>query len=612
MTAVARLPCLAQMAADSAIAYKLLPTISYAAGLELMERTVERKQQDRFFPNVMYLLQHRPVYTAGRRIKNSVDTEGARLRALGADYYEVPRGGQTTFHGPGQLVGYPILDLGRLNLSVRCYVNAMEQTLIALCKEEYGLDAATNEHTGVWVGNNKIAALGVHVSDSVTSHGFALNVSTDMVWFHNIVPCGIQGKFVTSLTLELKRPVTIDEVVPKLLERWRTLWAVEMQPLKDVSKEWDQQVDLIPCSMALRGALSASQIREVLPQLLNEFKAPIRYAFAYGSAAFPQKGYDTGGSGTGNVQQQSSSSKKPMVDLVFGVTHPEHWHSLNLHQYRHHYSALGALGSSTIATVQESKWLGAGVYFNPFVEIQGLTVKYGVIGVDKLCKDLSEWETLYMAGRLHKPIHVVRPHSRIELCQTSNLLGALRVAFLLLPTTFTATDLYHTVASLSYLGDFRMRFKYLENPHKVYNIVYTQTERFEKIYRPLIEDEFAGIVDWQGSGPDANITVDDNVRVRGVMVGRLPKQFLDRVKLQHKQYLATEGRIYEDLADGKFAQSIANSPHIQDYLRKSLHKTIATPALLQSVKGIFTAGPTKTIKYAAAKIGKGIKGSSRS
>ena len=146
------------------------------------------------------------------------------------------------------------------------------------------------------------------------------------------------------------------------------------------------------------------EFKEALRQILWQFRAPIRYAFAYGSGVFPQsKDIGTPSSATSIhskpppavVKAQGGTPK--MIDFIFGVSYTQHWHSLNLHQHRNHYSALGSFGSGAVSAVQD-KW-GAGVYFNPFVTVNGTLIKYGVVNLDTLCNDLSEWSTLYLAGR---------------------------------------------------------------------------------------------------------------------------------------------------------------------------------------------------------------------
>ncbi|KNE71740.1 hypothetical protein AMAG_16045 [Allomyces macrogynus ATCC 38327] len=343
-----------------------------------------------------------------------------------------------------------------------------------------------------------------------------------------------------------------------------------------------------------------------LVKLIKDFKAPIRFAFAYGSAVFPQEG--------------NSGS---MVDLILGVTHPTHWHSINLHQNRHHYSFLGSLGSSTVAALQDAAWAGAGVSYNPYVEIDGVMVKYGVVGIDRLCSDLTEWDTLYLAGRMHKPIQVLRHDSRVLLCQRTNLVNALRVVFLMHATTdptapLTEDELYRRVAGLSYLGDFRMRFKYLENPHKVANMVAKQHEFFEHIYRPMVEElkdrEFAGAVEWR-TLPDGSsvVDVDRNPKVLAQLVGQLPKAFLAKVRAAHKarsgDAAAAAAKVGTD-SDPKGLVELAQSPYLDTYLRSALYDTIARPALVQSAKGFLTAGFSKSVNYATSKLKKGYAASS--
>ena len=151
-------------------------------------------------PPTVLTAQFSPVYTCGRREIGTVDEDRREfLRASGqAEFYEALRGGQTTFHGPGQLVAYPVIDLKRHALTPRCYVNLLEQALIDTC-EQCGIHAMRTEHTGVWTSpERKIAAIGVHLRRNVTSHGVGLNVRTDLTWFGRIVACGLADKEVTS------------------------------------------------------------------------------------------------------------------------------------------------------------------------------------------------------------------------------------------------------------------------------------------------------------------------------------------------------------------------------------------------------------------------------
>ncbi|GJQ73772.1 hypothetical protein Trydic_g18712 [Trypoxylus dichotomus] len=167
--------------------------------------------------DTIIFVEHPPVYTIGIRTKDYSDEDQVRLQQTGAEFYKTNRGGLITFHGPGQLVVYPILNLKNYKPSMKWYICHIEKTVIDMCKV-FGLNASTSPHTGVWIGDNKICAIGVHGSRFVTTHGLALNCSTDLEWYKHIVPCGIKDKGVTTLTKELNRLVTIEEVMPLFLE----------------------------------------------------------------------------------------------------------------------------------------------------------------------------------------------------------------------------------------------------------------------------------------------------------------------------------------------------------------------------------------------------------
>lgn len=193
--------------------------LAYTKGLTLQKYLAERHQDPKIPENQrnsLILIEHSPVYTIGVRTAPYPEKEIARLRALGAEFHKTNRGGLITFHGPGQLVCYPILNLKDFDLTIKKYVCLLEKTIIALC-QHYGIVARTTADTGIWVNNQKICAIGIHASRFITSHGLALNCNTDLSWFSNIVPCGLVGKGVTSMTNELSRDVTIDTVIPHFL-----------------------------------------------------------------------------------------------------------------------------------------------------------------------------------------------------------------------------------------------------------------------------------------------------------------------------------------------------------------------------------------------------------
>ncbi len=193
---------------------------AYGTTLALQKRLVEQtKTADEDLGHLLLVEHDPPVITLGRRGKEAdLLVSRRRLAEMGLEVHESSRGGEVTYHGPGQLVGYPIIQLARRGGDVRGYVRNLEETLIRLLGG-YGLQPGRKEKfTGVWVGNEKVAAIGVAVHRWVTYHGFALNVCTDLSRFELIVPCGIHDKRITSMSELLRRDVTVEEVKPKLVE----------------------------------------------------------------------------------------------------------------------------------------------------------------------------------------------------------------------------------------------------------------------------------------------------------------------------------------------------------------------------------------------------------
>ena len=191
-----------------------LGLIPYDEALALQQRLVEDRRHGRV-PDHLLLLQHPPVITLGVKARSSrehVLATDEALAAQGVHVFETGRGGDVTYHGPGQLVGYPILDLKPDRCDVHGYVRDLEEVLIRVAAS-FGVEAGRVAGlTGVWVGREKLAAIGVRISRWITSHGFAFNVSTNLEHFNFIVPCGITDRGITSLSRLLGRPVAMDEV----------------------------------------------------------------------------------------------------------------------------------------------------------------------------------------------------------------------------------------------------------------------------------------------------------------------------------------------------------------------------------------------------------------
>jgi lipoyl(octanoyl) transferase len=198
------------------VAVQRLGRVPYGRGLEIQERLVAERQRGAI-PDQLLLLEHAPVFTLGRSARSeNVLFPAELLRERGFDVYETGRGGDVTYHGPGQVVGYPILDLSPDRRDVHRYVRDLEEVMIRACAG-YGIEAGRIEGlTGTWVGREKIGAIGVRIARWVTSHGFAFNVATDLAAFRLIVPCGIRDMGVTSLERLLGRSVPLDEAMDRL------------------------------------------------------------------------------------------------------------------------------------------------------------------------------------------------------------------------------------------------------------------------------------------------------------------------------------------------------------------------------------------------------------
>ncbi len=179
---------------------------SYAEVLELQRRLCRQRISGEISEDILLLVEHEPVVTLGRGVRpGSLPLTPADLEARGLQVFEVERGGDVTFHGPGQLVGYPIIDLHKHREDLHWYLRRLEAGLIQALAG-VGIEGSTAAGlTGVWTGGRKIASIGIHVKQWVTFHGFALNVTTDMTYFDLIVPCGIPNVVMTSVSRELGR-----------------------------------------------------------------------------------------------------------------------------------------------------------------------------------------------------------------------------------------------------------------------------------------------------------------------------------------------------------------------------------------------------------------------
>ena len=213
-----------------------LGTIDYATGLKLQQQLVAMRKEEKI-GDVLILLEHSPVITLGRNAKaENVIASPESLKQRGVELFECDRGGDVTFHGPGQIVGYPIFDLRgfastdgkRKTLGVIEFVRRLEDVLMRTCAD-FGISTKrVSGLTGVWTDvephEAKLAAIGVHISRSVTAHGFALNVNTDLSYFNLIIPCGITSKPVTSMQQELARDLDLNVVAESISRNFGTVF----------------------------------------------------------------------------------------------------------------------------------------------------------------------------------------------------------------------------------------------------------------------------------------------------------------------------------------------------------------------------------------------------
>ena len=212
---------------DTLNVYKI-GLVPYKTALDLQLRLIEKRKNEEI-GDTLLLLEHPPTFTIGRKgHKEHLLINEKYLSERGIHFEEISRGGDITFHGPGQLVGYPIIDLKTKGRDVHKYLRGLEELIVSVL-EEFDIEANRIEGlTGVWVKGHKIASIGVGVKRWITYHGFALNVNTDLSYFDYIVPCGIKGKKVTSLSKELNKQVDPEVVKDSLLKYFSEIFEVEI------------------------------------------------------------------------------------------------------------------------------------------------------------------------------------------------------------------------------------------------------------------------------------------------------------------------------------------------------------------------------------------------
>lgn len=403
-------------------------------------------------------------------------------------------------------------------------------------------------------------------------------------------------------------------------------------------------------NIKLKDPNTQTKLKDILGSFRN---TPIKYCFAYGSSVFKQANNDP--------------NKQTQTDLIMATTFPDHFHSLNLNKHNDHYSFLKKFGSGTVNKVQD---IGPGVYFNPNVEINNSLVKYGVVSMEKVLNDLLNWNNLYLAGRLHKPVKILKDDARVRFINQENLRNATALSLLLLTSSspsaatdsFTIDQLFEKITSLSYQGDIRTKIGG-ESPKKITNIVNGQFNEFQELYAPLVDifanDDFIQFTTTNKTAQDGSFKVNDSNAHRAYLIENLPFDFKQRLyklyatklgshityskttdtrtpavldgsgkpqihdifkittsfhNLNRRQsqlafrptLLNTDMSIYEydellDYVPTQFALAVASDADLHYNLLKALEQTVLYPSIVQSVKGIFTAGLYKSFHYALEK-----------
>lgn len=297
----------------------------------------------------------------------------------------------------------------------------------------------------------------------------------------------------------------------------------------------------------------------------------IRYAFRYGSSAFKQSGYT------------AAENQSGMLDLMI-VTRgdPFEFHKSNLERNRDHYSRLVRSEFGQRRLLQAVQDAGAGVFFNTDVKLNGQRAKYGIVSDRRFRQDLTQWDTLYLAGRLHKPVgDLIEPDAEITEAKRANLIYAFHAGILLLTEKFTRTELLEAIVSISYLGDIRRLLA--ENPNKVRNIVQGQGQELWKLYEPLLDEV----------GYSRHL------------------QKLDAAGEKWSQDFSLECRNLRLLCIPNSVKSRIGRPNDYDVtpvkMRKALADIARWPSVVQSFKGVLTADPSTSTRYLLAKIAKRFK-----
>ena len=346
-----------------------------------------------------------------------------------------------------------------------------------------------------------------------------------------------------------------------------------------------------------------------LAELLDAFP-PVKFAFAYGSAVVPQANY--------TAAQRAAA----MVDLVFAVDAPAAWHDANLAVHGAHYSAAGWVGGGAGAAALQERW-GAGIYYNPLVRVRGRLLKYGVIRAATLRDDLRHWSTLYVSGRMHKPVRVLRPCEATRAAAAANHRAALAAALLQLPARFSEGELYRAVCGLSYAGDVRMGVA--ESPHKVRDIVAAQLPALRELYAAPISaappaaalfaapaadgGDGAGDADGDGGTLEQSAGADARAALARALPSTARAELVAALSPAASRWRGAPEAADADAADdavralwARTSDDAAANAQLAAAVRRSCARIVRRASAGQSLKGLLTAGGARAAAYVGAKL----------
>lgn len=321
---------------------------------------------------------------------------------------------------------------------------------------------------------------------------------------------------------------------------------------------------------------------QMLLKIMSNFPSGISLAFAYGSGVF---------------QQEGNASSKNMLDFVFVLENARRWHEENLRIHRKHYSFVGCFGPNAVISLQDN--YGAGMYYNTLVPMGERIIKYGTITRNNFLLDLKDWQWMYISGRLHKPVKILRQvnDNDISLALKENLKGAFNAALLSLPEEFTEQQLFMSIAGLSFAGDFRMIIG--ENKNKVRSIVGSNIEHFRHLYQPILLSSRQ--LHFCSSSGKYQQSHDRSLIFSRMM--SLPKN-LQRKMLQS----LGGGKTKQSCLEETFSEVSKDGAKCSKLVKNGLQSIVGRSSVTQSIKGIATAGGYRTLLYSTQKMTKMLRG----